>query len=155
MTRFTWGIVIGVLGLVAVSLALAFATPSREPTPDLGTPEGVVLAYALAFQRGDAEAAWQLMAESAKGQTTKDRFASRMDNIKSSYARVRLGVENPRVVGDTATADLVRSGSSSRGPFGIGFDSGYTNRSSVRLVRENGNWRISGPPEPYVLDRLP
>jgi hypothetical protein len=155
VTRFTWGIIVGVLGLVALSLGLAFVAPGREPTADLSTPEGVVLAYALAVQRNDADQAWDLLARSTQTQTNKDRFASRINIVRPSYERARLDVENVRVDGDTAQADLARSGSYSRGPFGIGFDSGYTNRAAVRLIREQGNWRITSPPDPFVLDRLP
>ena len=52
MDRFTWTVVGGVVGLVVIGLAAATFARGREAPPDLTTPAGVVLAYALAEQRG-------------------------------------------------------------------------------------------------------
>jgi hypothetical protein len=62
-----------------------------------------------------------------------------------------VSVEDVRETGDTARAQLVRTYSGSGGPFGIG---GGTNssRSTVSLVRENGAWKISTPPEAFLLE---
>jgi len=155
VTRFTWAIVGGVVGLVALALVLAFLSPTREPTPDLSTPDGVTLAYALAVQRSDLDRAWELLAESAKGQTTKDRFIARVEGFRSGYQRARLSVEDVRVEGDTARVDLVRTYPSSGGLLGLGGANSYSNRNTVRLSRENGQWRITTPPDPFVLERLP
>ena len=76
MTRFTWAIVIGVLALVGVALVLAFATPRAVAPPDLSTPEGVTLAFALALQAGDLDQAWALLAPAAQAQTTRLRGLS-------------------------------------------------------------------------------
>ena len=102
MTRFTWGIVIGVLVLVAVSVGLAIALPRTQPTPDLSTPDGVALAYALAMQRGEPEAAWELLSSAAQAQTTRDRFITRATGLTGGYERARLSVEDVSTEGDTA-----------------------------------------------------
>ena len=154
MTRFTWAIVIGVLALVGVALVLAFATPRAVAPPDLSTPEGVTLAFALALQAGDLDQAWALLAPAAQAQTTKDRFISRAEGIRGTYQRARLSVQNTRVDGDTARTDLIRTSPSSGGLFGLG-DSSYSNQNTVRLARENGQWRITAPPDPFLLERLP
>jgi len=154
MTRFTWGIVIGVLGLVAVALGLAFLSPGRDVAPDLSTPEGVTLAYAIALQRGDLDQAWGLLAQSTQAQTTKDRFITRAEGIRGSYQRARLNVQDVRIEGDTARVDVVRSVPSSGGLFGLGSDS-FSTTNTVRLIREGGQWRITTPPDPFLLERTP
>ena len=154
MTRFTWAIVIGVLALVIVSIVLAATLDRTGAPPDPSTPEGVALAYALAVQRGDPEDAWELLASSVKSQTTRDRFLVRASDLRGTYERARLSFENVRVEGDTARLELVRTYPASGGLLGVGSGS-YSNRNTVRLVREEGDWRISAPPEPFILNRLP
>jgi hypothetical protein len=151
VTRFTWGIVIGVLVLVAVSVGLAIALPRTQPTPDISTPDGVVLAYGLAMQRGEPEAAWDLLSSGAQAPTTRDRFVTRASGLTGAYERARLSVEDVHVEGTTARVDLVRTYARSGGPFGLGGGASSTT-NVVRLVRENGNWRISTPPDAFVLD---
>jgi hypothetical protein len=143
-----------VLGLVVLALGLAVVLPSRQPAPDLNTPDGVSLAYALAIQRGDLDQAWDLLSGSVKAQVSKDRFITRVEATRGSYQRARLSIEDLRVEGETARADLVRTFPSSGGPFGLG-NSSYSNRSTVRLARESGQWRIATPPDPYVIEKLP
>jgi hypothetical protein len=154
MSRFTWAIVAGVLALVVLSVGLAVALPRTQPEPDMGTPEGVALAYALAMQRGEPEDAWDLLAESARSQTTRDSFIARAGDVASSYERARLSVEDPRVTGDTARVQLVRTYPSSSGPFGLGGGS-FSNRNTVTLIQASGGWRISTPPEAFLLVNRP
>ena len=154
MTRFTWGIVVGVLVLVAVSIGLAVLMPRTQPAPDLGTPEGVALAWGLAMQRREPEAAWDLLSREAQGRTSRDRFVARAADLASSYERARVSVEDPRMSGDTARVQLVRTYSGSGGPLGLGSGSNAA-RSTVSLVREDGQWRISSPPEAFLLDSRP
>jgi len=154
VTRFTWGIVIGVLALVAVALALAFAAPTRTQAPDLTTPEGVTLAFALALQQGDLDQAWALLAPSAQAQTTKDRFITRAEGFRSTYQRARLTTNAATIDGDMARVDLVKSYPASGGLFGLG-DSSYSNTSTTRLMRVNGEWRITTPPDPFLLQQVP
>jgi hypothetical protein len=151
VTRFTWGIVIGVLVLVALSVGLAIALPRTQPTPDLSAPEGVTLAYGLAMQRGEPEAAWELLSSGAQGQTTRDRFLTRASGLTGGYERARLNVEDVNTEGDTARVQLVRTYSGAGGPFGLG-SGASSNTNVVRLVREDGTWRISTPPDAFVLD---
>jgi len=154
VTRFTWGIVIGVLALVGVALVLAYASPRAAAPPDLGTPEGVTLAFALALQSGDLDQAWTLLAPSAQAQTTKDRFITRAEGFRSTYQRARLSTNAPTVDGDTARVDLTRTYPSSGGLLGLG-DSAYANTSTTRLAREGGQWRITTPPDPFLVQQVP
>lgn len=150
MDRFTWGIAAGVLALVVAAVAVAAVERGRAVPPDLGTPAGVVLAYEQALQRGDAERAWELLSTTAQASTRKERFLTRAGVGRPRDDRVRLSVENQQPLdAETATVELVRSYTGSGGPFGFG-GSGQS-RTTVRLKLEGGQWRISAPPEPYLL----
>jgi hypothetical protein len=137
-----------VLALVVVSLALAVTLQSRQPTPDLTTPSGVTLAFVLAVQSGEGQQAWDLLASSARAQTTRERFLTNVGNFRNLYERARLSVENERVEGDTARVDRVRTFSNG-GPFGFGGSNAQ--RQTVGLVREQGQWRIESPPDAFPL----
>src|SRR5207244_7153849 len=114
--------------------------------PDLSTPSGVVLAYALAEQRGDGQAAWDLLASAVQVRNNRDQFLTRFDNRGAN--REYLNTEDERVDASGASVVLVRTYAGSGGIFGT---SGYTSRNTVRLAREASGWRITVPPDPYVL----
>ena len=146
MDRFTWAIVGGVLGLVVVGVVAASLVRGREAPPDLNTPSGVVLAYALAEERGDGQAAWDLLAPSTQARADRDRFLARFGEHNAS--REFLSTESETITGDGASVVLVRTYTSSGGLF----DSGsYANRDTVRLARESAGWRITVPPDDYPL----
>ncbi len=153
MDRFTWGIVAGVVLLVAAGIATAAVLGGRQTPPDLSTPSGVVLEYVAALQRGDPDRAWSLLASSTQARTTRDSFFLRAGGARPAQD-ARLSAENEQVQGDTATLDLVRTYPGGRGPFSFGSQP-YSQRSPVRLVRENGQWRIGVPPDPYLVGPPP
>jgi hypothetical protein len=146
MNRFTWIVVAGVLGLVVGALAVATVRPRDQAPPDLSTASGVVLAYCLAEQRGDAQAAWNLVAASAQARSDRDRFTARVGS--GGTDRELLTTEDEHVDADTATVVLVRTSPGSGGIFG---NTTYTTRSTVPLVRQDGNWRITVPPDDYLF----
>ena len=150
MDRLTWAVVGGVLSLVAAGLVLAaIARDQTQAPPDLSTPSGVVVAYALAEQRGDASAAWSLLASTAQARGDRDHFVAGASSGREERASVTT--ENERVDGESASVVLVRTETASRSLFGPG---SYSYRNTVTLVREDGRWRISVPPDEYRLFRL-
>ena len=115
----------------------------------------MTLAFALALQAGDLDQAWSLLAPVGSGADHERSLylARRRDcgapiSARGSVCRTR------DVDGDTARTDLIRTSPSSGGLFGLG-DSSYSNQNTVRLARENGQWRITAPPDPFLLERLP
>ena len=146
MDRFTWAVVGGVLGLVTAGLVAAAILRGHGPTPDLTTPSGVVQAYGLAEQRGDGQAAWDLLATSVKARNNRDQFLARFGNRGND--REYLTTEGEQIDADGASVVLVRTYPASGGIFG---SSSYTNRNTVRLAREPAGWRITVPPDPYLL----
>jgi hypothetical protein len=151
--RFTAAIVAGVLVLVVVGVAVAVLLRGQEVKPDLGTPGGVAMAYELALQRGDAEQAWDLLATSAKANASREEFLLRAGGRRSVEDRSRLSIDAEEVTGETARVELTRTYPGSGGPFGLG--GSYSQRMTVRLVREGGSWRITVPSEPYLLTSRP
>jgi hypothetical protein len=154
MDRFTWGIVVGVLALVVAGIAAATLVRGREVPPDTSTPSGVVLAFEQALQDGDAERAWDLLASTTQAAVGRNRFLQRASGSArgSGSNQVRLIVENERVTGDSAVVDLVRTYRSS-GLFDFGGGDSPP-RYVVRLVRENGAWRITVPADSYLVAEL-
>src|SRR6185503_14471709 len=142
---FTWAVVGGVLALVVGGLVAAMLVRGRERPPDLNTPSGVVLAYALAEQRGDAQAAWDLLATSAQARGDRDRFIAGAANNGSSV-REYLTTDDERLDGDNAASVvLVKTYPPSGGLFSSG--SSYSSRNFVRLARQGQSWRITVPPD--------
>ena len=145
--RLTLGIGLGVLLLVAIGIGVAVIAGRVQTPPDLTTPEGVTLAYELDIQRGEADAAWSLLTAEAQAGTTRQEFLARAAGLRRGD--VRFSVENVRIDGNTAHLDVVRV-ASTPGFLGLGAGT-FSIRSPVTLARENNEWRISVPSEPYVI----
>jgi hypothetical protein len=146
--RLTLGIGVGVILLVAIGIGVAVFAGRGQAPPDLSTPEGVTLAYEMDVQRGEADAAWGLLTAEARAGTTRQEFLARAAGLRRG-GDVGLSVENVRTDGDTAHLDLVRV-QSTPGFLGLGGGS-FTSRSPVTMIRENNEWRISVPADPYVI----
>jgi hypothetical protein len=149
MDRFTWALVGGVLLLVVVALGAA-ATRGRGEPPDLSTPGGTVLDYALAEQRGDAQTAWGLLSTPVQRGADFQQYQLRLGSAGRND-NVSFSTEDEHVDGELASVVLVHTYTGSGGWFGSG-DTTST-RTTVRLEREAGAWRISVPPDPYSLTR--
>jgi hypothetical protein len=151
MDRFTLAVVGGVLALVAAGLVTAATLRGQVGgAPDLGTPAGVALAYAVAEQRGDPQTAWDLLASAAQQRGDRDRFLARAARSRPDNAY--LSTEEERVDGDTASVVLVETYPGSGGIFGR---TSYASRTTVRLVREPAGWRISVPTDDFLLTSKP
>ena len=147
MDRFTFAVVGGVLALVAAGLVTAASLRGQVGSaPDLNTPAGVALAYAAAEQRGDAQAAWDLLATSAQQRGDRERFLARAGHSQPDNAY--LSTDEERVDGDTASVTLVETYPGSGGLLGRAT---YTNRVTIRLARESAGWRITVPPDDFLL----
>jgi hypothetical protein len=144
--KVTLGLLGAVLGLVAAGLIVAVVVQQRAASPDPSTPSGVVLAYVQAEQRGDALGAWNLLASSAQARGSRDWFLARAGT--SEQGEAFFTIEDARSDDAGASVVLVRTTPGSVGIFGNG---SYSSRTTVRLVQEGGGWRISVPPDDYLL----
>lgn len=147
--RFTWGIVAGAIALVVLGIGAVTLLQRAPAPPDLSDPEGVVRAYVLALDEGRPERAWDLLTTGARAGITRDEFIRRA-SAEGRPRDARVAIERTTVEGETARVELSRTYEVSGGLFG---SSPYTSTSTVRLEREGGAWRISLPPDPYLLDR--
>ena len=148
MDRFTWGVALGALVLVVAGLASVLLLPRPAATPDLTTPQGVVRAYVTALDQSKPEQAWDLLTTGARARTTRDEFIRRA--VAQGHPRSeRIAIDGVTVEGDGARVELSRT----YGSGGLFGDTPYTTQTTVRLERADGAWRISVPPDPYLLDR--
>src|SRR5688572_15671799 len=145
--RFLLAIVAGTILLVVVSVAVVFlfgrARTSSPPDPNI--PAGVVHAYVEAVRAGEMERARSYLTRAARAQAgSRDRQDSyrppRDDNVRIVVETVSSS-ETAADVKVTTSRFYARSDpfSSSTSHYDV----------TVKLIREDGVWRISQPIEPY------
>jgi hypothetical protein len=146
--RFTWAIVGGAVLLVVAAVTSVALLQSRSMPPDLSTPAGVVRAYYIAIDEGRPERAWDLLSSTARSGTTRDEFIRRATSFRTS-SEARVSIDGVEIEGDTANVRLGRT----YGGGGLFDSGGSTTYVRVRLDREGGAWRITVPPDPYLIER--
>lgn len=143
--RFLVGIVVGAVLLIVGGIA-AVLLAGRAPAAavDPASPVGVVQAYAEALRAGDTERARGYLSQSARDAI--DRSGVPRPPYYQPPER-RVLIEPVETTADRATVRVTISSFAARSePFAT---STYHQEVEVRLVRENGEWRISSPTEPY------
>ena len=124
----------------------------RVPPPDLGTPDGVVVAYVQAYRAGQDQEVRALYSQralqlnEAPGSAGTGKPLPIAPRPVQSDASQRVQILDTRVTGDAATVDLSITTFRTDSPV---FPSEYSYRYSVALVRENGQWRIDQPFYPF------
>jgi hypothetical protein len=146
--RFTWGVVIGALLLVLGAVGSVAVLQARSAAPDLSTPDGVVRAYYAGLDAGRPDQVWDLLSGAARAGTTRDAFIQRATSYRPS-GDARITVDSVTVDGDTAVVRLSRT----YGGGGLFDGGGGSSPLTVRLDRENGAWKITVPPDPFLIER--
>jgi hypothetical protein len=149
---FLIAIVAGALLLIVVGIGAVLVvgrTPRSAPA-DPTSAEGVVKAYVEAIQAGDADGAYELLSQAAKASTSLQEYRQRFPrNQPPTDSGQRVLIEAVEVGGDTADVRVTFSHFSARPePFSAGSSHRAVN---VRLIREDGAWRVSQPAEPFPL----
>ena len=150
--RFTAAIVVVVLALIVVAIGVSIVARGREIIPDPATASGVTYQYLRALADGQPEQAWELLAAGVKTDNTREKFiaGASQQYPRGNESNNRFAIEDERLIGSTATVQIIRyHGSGGGGLFNFGGDS--TSTQTVRLVRESGTWRITQPPDAYML----
>jgi len=150
--RFLIGIVVGAVFLIlfGVGAVLLMGRIPRAATADLGSPEGVVQAYVEAVRAGEPDRAYELLSRAAQASLPRQDYRQRFPRGQpSNRGESRVLIETKRAEADTAEVTVTVSRFTARSE---PFSAGSSHRDvTVRLVREDGAWRIQQPPEPYSL----
>ncbi|HEU5317820.1 MAG TPA: nuclear transport factor 2 family protein, partial [Chloroflexota bacterium] len=111
--------------------------------------EGTVRAYVEAIDTGRPERAWELLAASARTDVTREEFMRRAATF-AQRPPGRVTIESVTAEGDTAWVVTSRI-------FGTGppLPITPTIRTTVRLIKEAGEWRIEVPPDPFLISSGP
>ena len=148
--RFLLGIVAGavlliVLGIVAVFVA---GRASPPPPPDPSSPVGVVQAYIEALRAGEPDRAYTFLSRSAQASMPLDEYRRPFSHAYRRPETEQRWLIEPVMAGaDTAEVRVTLSRfSSSPQPFSA---TTYHRDETVRLVREDGTWRINQPVGPF------
>lgn len=142
MDRFTRAVVVIVLVLVVIAIGIAILQTRAEPPIDPTTPRGVVTAYVRALRSNQADRAWDYLDSSLQQRFPRAEFVQLASHTTSDQSRVTIG-------------EATISGNEARVPVIYHYDGGlfggsFSNERITLLVQENGEWRISSPPEPYL-----
>jgi len=142
-------IVAGTLVLVVVSIAIVLVFGRSRPSPpaDPNGPAGVVYGYIEAVRAGDAERARGYLARQARADFD-DR--NRQNPIRATPDdQVRIVVETSTATDTSSEVKVTISRFYARSD---PFSSGTSHHDvMVRLVKEDGAWKISVPPLAYEL----
>jgi hypothetical protein len=146
--RFLIGIVGGVVLLIVlgVVVVLTMGRPRPAPPADANGPAAVVQAYVEAIRAGNTEKARTYLSREA---LTAEQSRNRPPYASNVNDNVRILVEPVSSTEDTADVRITISSFNSRSE---PFSASSSNRSiRVRLVREDGAWRVNQPLEPYQV----
>lgn len=133
---------LSVLALVVVAVAAALALGSTGPSQfPAGSPEDTLQRYLQAIQDGRAEEAYDYLSLRAREQMPFRDFARSVAVVGQSPWEQRVRIDRTTVDGDRATLYLTIEHFSGAG---IGFNR-WTYERPVRLVREDGAWKIDEP----------
>jgi hypothetical protein len=145
--RFLLAIVAGAILLVLISVIVVLTTRTPKPAPpaDPASIIGVVQGYVEATRAGDAVKARSYLTREARAQSEE---RARQNPYTPTYDNnVRIIVEATAETETTAEAKVTISRFYARSD---PFSSNTSHRTvTVKLLREDGQWRITQPIEPY------
>jgi len=142
--KFLVGIVAGIVVLVVVALLLTLTRPGESYRAD-DTPEGVVHNYLLALQKGDYERAYSYLSPNilAGLPETVEEFTDDIQNAEWEFRFDQdssLTVQSTQMLSSTRENVEVHETNASMG--GLFDSSPYTNSFKMRLILNDGQWRI-------------
>jgi hypothetical protein len=145
LDRFTLGIAIGGVALVAVVFAVLLAQPKAAQPMDEARPAGVVHNYYLALLNDAPRRAYGYLSEEAQAKTPYDQFARQATTGRAE----RIRVDDERIEDDTARVTVHLSYPRYGGIFPFSSHENTITRTVV-LRREGGEWKLA-PTQQYGL----
>lgn len=136
-----FGLAIGVIIAVTVTLVLTTASPGDETLLPEDTPEGTVQQFLLAVRDGDYLAAESYLSPSVEDKIDFDLRRSRVV-VPDEGASWRATLGKSVVKGDEATVEVTVDVFRPRGPFENAVS---TYRVTFFLNKEETSWRIISP----------
>ena len=148
----------GIVALLAITAGAVLLLGNREPTSlPADSPEGAVQRHLAAFEDGDFEAAHAHFSSEVREEMDLDAY----EQLTRDYGGFptdtsrRVLFDRTETDGDRSRVHLTVEEYYGGGPFGGGET--YRSPREIRLVREDGEWRIDEPivgiePAPFPLD---
>jgi hypothetical protein len=147
--RFLLAIVAGTVLLLVASVVIVLLMGRSRPAPpaDPASPAGVVQTYIEAVRAGDPEKARGYLTREARAQAlARDRNTTYQPSLNDN---IRIVVETSAMTDSTADVKVTVSRFYARSD---PFSSSTTHRDvTVKLLKEDGDWRISQPIETYAF----
>jgi len=139
-------VAVGIVLLLAITAAVVLLLGNREPTSlPADSPEGTVQRHLAAFEDGDFEAAHAFFSSEVREGMDVDAY----EQLTRDYGMFptdlsrRVLFDRTETDGDRARVHLTVEEYYGGGPFGGGET--YRSPREIRLVREDGEWRIDDP----------
>lgn len=129
------GLVVAAISIVALITVLAVKYPTTQL--DATTPEGTVQQYLQSVTARDFDTAITYLTA---------KTTCKIEDFDQAYLQdsIRISLSDSSNTGNSATVK-VNIENSSGDPFGSSY---YTEAQSFRLVKSEGDWKISGIPWP-------
>jgi hypothetical protein len=137
---------VGILALVAIAAAVVLLLGGREPESfPADSAEGVVQRHLSAFEEGDLEAAHTYFSSEVRSEMDLDAYeqVARDYGMFPPESSRRVLFDRTEADGDRARVHLTVEEYFGGGPFGGGET--YRSPREIRMVREDGSWRIDEP----------
>ena len=140
--KFLVGIVVGIVLLVVVAFSVVLLQPKPEYR-SADSPDAVVHNYLLALRRLEYERAYEYLSPDLKSYPQDiDAFIEDVKDQPWNFAQdrdVALNVQSTKIVGDTATVEVLETNFNSVGLLDGGQ---YERHFDMKLRQEGGKWKI-------------
>lgn len=150
----------GIIAVVAITAAVVLMLGGREPASfPADSPEGIVQRYLAAFEEGDFEAAHAYFSSEVQSELDLEAYEqmTREYGFFPGDTSRRVLFDRTETDGDGATVHLTVEEYYGGGTTLFGGGETYRSPRQIRLVREEGEWRIDEPlvgvePAPFPMD---
>ncbi len=129
---------VGALILLVAAIVTVLVVRPKEATYPAGSPQAVVQRYFKALNTRDYAGIRATFSTSLATNCTEGRIQA--ERAERALEASRVEISNTRVTGESVEIDVTIRHEGNGGLFG---DNGYTNKEHYRLIREQGEWRIT------------